>query len=276
MKLESTYRDTAKKLMSDGGAAEFDRQVRTHPALTAFSCSQELLQFLNGRAPELAGRRSAVVRALLALYQAKATFLAGEILFVTYYRCLRLLCRDFRDDLGTHDLAERCAMIVAAFFEAAARVPLNPDSPTALSLALKTRQLVLREVCRAKRGRTFEAPWADSARSVAGRTATPEAILIFRQTARAVDELLAGSEKHRALHQLRARKPLQGAALHGGTLSKELRAAHPSASEQELRRMHQRVRTQRSRARRATRKELHESVSQIGGSLDLWDQEGWQ
>jgi len=189
---------------------------------------------------------------------------------------LRAICREFRDELRSHELEERLAVVVAAFFEAAARTPLEVHSPTALVLALKTRQLALRTLCRSNRVRRREAPWTDLVCRTAGRTATPESALVFRETARALDDILACAEARRSLHQARAIKPGRTAAPRVGSLRKQLREANPAASEQELRCIHQRLRAQRSRARRATRHASQESLSQIRGYLDLWEQEGWQ
>lgn len=167
-------------------------------------------------------------------------------------------------------------MIVAAFFEAAAKMPLESSSPTALALALKTRQFALRALCRATRGRRIEAPWTERASRVAARTANPESALVYRETARALDALITRCANNSSLCKEPAIKPTNAPAESDGPLSKMLRDAHPTASEQELRRMHQRLRAQRSRARRATRNASRESLSQIRGHLDLWDQEGWQ
>jgi len=276
MKLESTYRDATRKLLSREALAEFARHMRPQSSLGTFASPDDVISFLEGRAPELAEGRSLVVRELLALYQTQATALAGELLFVAYYPRLRAICREFRDELRTNELEERRAMIVAAFFEAAARTPLEAHSPTALVLALKTRQLALRALCRANRSRRYEASWTDRACRVAARTASPESVLVFRETARALDEVLACGLNNSTLHEARAVKPSGVLGRHSGPLSKQLRSANPKASEQELRRLHQRVRAQRSRARRATRDASQQSLSQIRGYLDLWDQEGWQ
>jgi hypothetical protein len=276
MKLESTYCDATRKLLSHEARARFTRHMRPSSSLGTFSSPEDVITFLEGRAPELAERRSLVVRELLALYQAQATPLAGELLFVAYYPRLRAICREFRDELRSSELEERRAMIVAAFFEAAAKTSLEAQSPTALVLALKTRQLALRALCRANRSRRYEAAWTDRACRVAARTANPESVLVFRETARALDEVLACGLNHSGLHEARATKPTAALERHSGPLSKQLRRANPTASEQEFRRLHQRVRAQRSRARRATRDTSQQSLSQIRGYLDLWDQEGWQ
>lgn len=277
MKFEASYRESRRRVLKLDVDAELACALRRESGPHGPSDMNELLALLESCDQEAFGRRNAAVRALLRVFQEQSSAPATTLLFLAYYPLIRALCRQLRDGLRTHELEERHAVIVSAFFEAAARTPLEPArAPTVLTLALKTRQSALRAIARGSRVRQNETAWTDAIEQIPAHTVTPEAALRCRETAGAVAHILDSSRRvARALATNDAHADLL-LRTEPVPLSDVARALDPGAPEADIRKLHQRLRKQRSRVLRGARRIAGRKWSQIRGHLDLWNEEGWQ
>jgi hypothetical protein len=168
---------------------------------------------------------------------------------------------------------DRHELVLRSFFEAAAKMPLErEDAPTSLNLALKTRQVALRELGRHAHnfcGLDSELDVED-AQNVPSRM-TPELAMNARD----------------ALHALATCEPLL-VKLHnstcgdaspdeldddGGPLRLQLQRRFPTLGERALNRLYQRARQRKRRLITEVRRRTRNSASQIRDYLDLLGQE---
>lgn len=277
MKFEASYRESRRRVLKLNVDAELSCALRRESGPHGPSDMNDLLALLESCDQETFKRRNAAVRALLRVFQGRSSPVATTLLFLAYYPLIRALCRQLHGGLRSHELDERRAVIVSAFFEAAARTPLEPlCAPTVLALALKTRQVALRAIARDARARRNEVQWTDTTAQIPARTVTPEAALGCRETAGAVAHILDSSRRvARALATNDAHADLL-LRTEPVPLSDVARALDPGAPEADIRKLHQRLRKQRSRVLRGARRIAGRKWSQIRGHLDLWNEEGWQ
>lgn len=278
MKLERSYQDSRRRLLHGSGGLVLVHALRADPALNDLEDVVALLALLECRSEVSFSCRDAAVRGLLRGMQQQSSRYASTALFVAFYPTIRRMCRELRDGLRARELEERHAVVLHAFFEAAAKTPCEPRAtPTVCALVFKARQYALRGVERSVRPRRFEVPWTDFERRLPARTVTPEAALVCRETALLIDEVLQSSTAvAHTLAESGQHAKLLLEADGDDSLRERARSLDPSVTGADLRRLHQRLRQQRSRTLRGARKISARKLSQIRGCLDLWDQEGWQ